>query len=404
MGKFGKKKVVKKGMENFMIGVMGPSGFGKSTLMYQVCDKKFGEDGYIILDVGSERGMEAIDGVITERVPTWKNLKEVIDDIVKNKESDYPELKVIVLDTLDATFELAEQATVAAYNREHMGEQNFRPAASINAVEGGFGRGLDRVIETVKKEINRLNNVGVGVWWTSHVKERDQTDLFTGSSYTQLTASMSMKYFNSIKDISHIISFGYYDRSIQTIEVGEVNPVTKKKKTRKDVSSETRKLKFRDDSLVADAKSRFSGIVDEINLDADEFIEAVEDAIKNASSANTSKKTAKKITKKSNPVEELIEEEDNIPFDVDEDAKAEAETSAEDEVGDIEEDIFAEEESPDDDFDVEAALPAIRAAFKSADAPTKKTIKAILVEAGDGKLNPSLPVGVLKNIMSILGI
>lgn len=374
MGKFGKKMVVKKGIENFMIGVMAPSGFGKSSLMYQVCDKKFGEEGYIILDVGSERGMAAIDGVITERVPTWKNLKEVVDDIVKNKDSDYPHLKVIVLDTLDATFEIAEQATVAAYNREHMGEPNFKPAASINSVEGGFGRGLDRVIDTVKKEINRLNNVGVGVWWTSHVKERDQTDLFTGASYTQLTASMSMKYFNSIKDISHIISFGYYDRSIQTIEVGEVNPVTKKKKTRKDVSSETRKLKFRDDSLVADAKSRFANIVDEINLDADEFIEAVEDAIKSASSTPTKAKKATPVKEPEPEIEEPDEEpipepevapepidEDDPPFDADEEV----------------DDIFAEDED-EEPFDEEAVKEQIRKLHRTANPETKKLVKEIL--------------------------
>ena len=374
MGKFGKKMVVKKGMENFMIGVMAPSGFGKSSLMYQVCDKKFGEEGYIILDIGSERGMAAIDGVITERVPTWKNLKKVVDDIVKNKDSDYPHLKVIVLDTLDATFEIAEQATVEAYNREHMGEPNFKSAASINSVEGGFGRGLDRVIDTVKKEINRLNNVGVGVWWTSHVKERDQTDLFTGASYTQLTASMSMKYFNSIKDISHIISFGYYDRSIQTIEVGEVNPVTKKKKTRKDVSSETRKLKFRDDSLVADAKSRFANIVDEINLDADEFIEAVEDAIQSASSTPTKAKKATPVKEPEpeigEPDEEPIPEpevapepidEDEPPFDVDEEV----------------DDIFAEDED-EEPFDEEAVKEQIRKLHRTANPETKKLVKEIL--------------------------
>lgn len=374
MGKFGKKMVVKKGMENFMIGVMAPSGFGKSSLMYQVCDKKFGEEGYIILDIGSERGMAAIDGVITERVPTWKNLKEVVDDIVKNKDSDYPHLKVIVLDTLDATFEIAEQATVATYNREHMGEPNFKPAASINSVEGGFGRGLDRVIDTVKKEINRLNNVGVGVWWTSHVKERDQTDLFTGASYTQLTASMSMKYFNSIKDISHIISFGYYDRSIQTIEVGEVNPVTKKKKTRKDVSSETRKLKFRDDSLVADAKSRFANIVDEINLDADEFIEAVEDAIQSASSTPNKAKKATPVKEPEieevdeEPIldpeveSEITEEDDSAPFDVDEEI----------------DDIFADTEDEDDDWDEEAVKNEIKKLHRTANPETKKLVKEIL--------------------------
>ena len=170
------------------------------------------------------------------------------------------------------------------------------------------------------------------MWWTSHVKERDQTDLFTGASYTQLTASMTMRYFNSIRDISHLIGFGYYDRSIQKIEVGEVNPVTKKKKTREITTSENRKIKFRDDSLVADAKSRFSSIVDEINLDTDEFIQAVEAAIKEASTSAPSTPAYKKLTHpKEDPVDEPEEDfeddvtepkvaidDNNMPWDMDE--------------------------------------------------------------------------------------
>ena len=36
MAKFGKKIKVNNGMENFMIGIMGPSEFGKTSLMYHV--------------------------------------------------------------------------------------------------------------------------------------------------------------------------------------------------------------------------------------------------------------------------------------------------------------------------------------------------------------------------------
>ena len=364
MGRFGKKVTVSKGMENYMIGVMAPSGFGKTTLLYKVCDKKFGEDGYILLDVGDENGVAAIDGVVAERVPTWKSFKEVIDDIVKNKETDYPNLKVVVLDTLDSTFEIAESYVVTTYNKEHLGEQNFKPATSINAVEGGFGRGLDRVIETVKKEINRLNKVGVGVWWTSHVKERDQTDLFTGSNYTQLTASMSMKYFNSIKDISHLIGFGYYDRSIQKIEVGDANPVTKKKKTRESVTSEYRKIKFRDDSLVADAKSRFSEIVDEINLSTDEFIKAVEDAIKAAANGTSENKPAVKATPIAAPAPAPVEEDPEMSAQIDEEDDMDL--------------PFDLDEDEDDSFDEEAVKEEINKLFKTADAATKKGVRSLL--------------------------
>jgi hypothetical protein len=285
-----------------------------------------------------------------------------------------------------------------------MGQQGFKPATSINSVDGGFGKGLDRTIETVKKEINRLAKVGIKVWWTAHVKEKDQTDLFTGTNYTTLTANMSMKYFNSIKNISHIIGFGYFDRTVEKQEVGEENKVTKKKKTRNAVMDETRKIKFRDDSMIADAKSRFATIIDEITLDTDEFIKAIQDAINNASGSNDDVKpatTSKKTTKKPPVVEEeidpeieemteQIEEEDTPPFDVGENV-----------------DIFDEDvETVDEDAIITLdadRLTAIRNAFKGADASAKAKVKTHLTAYGN-KLADTMAQSDVNAIEEILGL
>ena len=392
MGKFGKKVTVSTNINDYMIGVMAPSGFGKTTLMYQVCEKEFGPEGYIVLDMGTEDGTSAIEGITAEPVPTWKKMKEVVDDIVKNKNTDYSDLKVVILDTLDAAFEIAEEYTIKLWNQENMGKQGFTPATSINSVEGGFGKGMDRVIDTVKKEISRLEKVGVKTYWTSHVKEKDQSDLFTGANYTSLTANMPMKYFNSIKNSSHVVAFGYFDRSIEKQEVGEANPMTKKKKERKAVVDETRKVKFRDDALVADAKSRFAHIIDEINLDADEFIKAIKDAIEAERKSATATTAAKKTTVKKPapvveemPVEELVEDDvdDAPPFDVDEIT-----------------DVFEEDEMITLDAN---RLTAIRTAFKNADANAKAEVKKHLVEYGN-KLSDTMKTSDVDAIESILGL
>ena len=406
MGKFGKRVSVSTNINDYMIGIMAPSGFGKTTLMYQVCEKEFGSDGYIILDMGTEDGVSAIEGAMAEPVPTWKKMKEVVDDIVKNKETDYADLKVVILDTLDAAFEIAETFTIDSWNRENIGKKDFTKATSINSVEGGFGKGMDRVIDTVKKEISRLETVGVKTYWTSHVKEKDQSDLFTGANYTSLTANMPMKYFNSIKNSSHVVAFGYFDRSIEKQEVGEANPMTKKKKERKAVIDETRKIKFRDDALVADAKSRFAHIVDEINLDCDEFIQAIKDAIEaERKSSTATTKTTKKSTKKSAVKEEddelmeqlraLVEqpEEQNEVVDVD----TEVETDV---------DIFDEEEIVDEDevITLDAnRLTAIRNAFKGADASVKAKVKTYLANYGN-KLSDTMKRNDVDAIESVLGL
>lgn len=394
MGKFGKKVNVSTNLNDYMIGVMAPSGFGKTTLMYQVCEKEFGPDGYIIFDMGQEDGVAALQGATAEKVATWKKMKEVVDDIVKNKETDYPDLKVVILDTLDAAFEAAESYTVDCYNKENMGKQGFTKASSINSVEGGFGRGLEKCIENVKKEIIRLNKVGVGVFWTAHVKEKDQVDLFTGANYTTLTANMSMKYFSSIKNSSHIIAFGYFDRNIEKQEVGDANPVTKKKKERKAVLDETRKIKFRDDAMVADAKSRFSHITDEINLDADEFIKAIKDAIseeRNVKTVTPAKKSTKKV--ETAPVVEEPDQEDMEQLVIDDSAPFDLEEEM---------DIFEEEVDEMITLD-DKSMSAIRDAYKSAEADVKAEVRTYLVNYGN-KLCDTMKNSDVKAIKKALGI
>lgn len=419
MGKFGKKVSVSTNINDYMVGIMAPSGFGKTTLMYQICEKEFGSDGYIVLDMGTEDGVSAIEGVVAESVPTWKKMKEVVDDIVKNKDTDYADLKVVVLDTLDATFEIAEAYTIDAWNRENISKKDFTKSTSINSVEGGFGKGMDRVIDTVKKELTRLEKVGVKTYWTSHVKEKDQSDLFTGANYTSLTANMPMKYFNSIKNSSHVIGFGYFDRSIEKQEVGDANPMTKKKKERKAVIDETRKIKFRDDALVADAKSRFKYITDEINLDCDEFIQAIKDAIeaerKNGGVAPTTKKTTtKKTIKKPDPVVEEEHDQEDIELmaalreaveSVEEKTEVEDNTPPFDVEEEID-DIFSEEETADEDTMITLdadRLTAIRNAFKGADASTKAKVKTHLAEYGN-KLSAEMKQSDVDAIESVLGL
>jgi lipoate-protein ligase A len=196
-----------------------------------------------------------------------------------------------------------------------------------------------------------------------------------------------MKYFNSIKNISHIIGFGYFDRTVEKQEVGEANAVTKKKKTRNAVLDETRKIKFRDDSMIADAKSRFANIIDEIILDTDEFIKAITDAINSASGDEVSDvkpTTKKKTTKKAEPVVEepveVVEETvaDEVPFDIDE-----------------VEDVMI---TLDTD-----RLTAIRAAFKAADAGTKAEVKKHLADYGN-KLSDTMKSSDVNAIENILGI
>lgn len=389
MAKFGTRVKVNNDMSSYIIGVVAPSGFGKSTLMKNVAEKLYGQDGYICADFGQEDGYSAIHGAVVEKCPNWKHFKLMVDDIVKNKDTDYAALKIIIWDTLDAAFECAEKFSIDSFNKEHLGEQGFRPASSINSVDGGFGNGLNRCISVVKKEIDRLKSVNVGCWFTAHCKERDQSDLFSGATYTQLTASLTNKYFGSIQNISHIIGFGYFSREMQHVEVGKENPITKKKKSREEVTKEERRIRFRDSDYICAAKSRFADIEPEINLDCDEFISAIQSAINSASGENVSS-TPKKSTK-STPTPTPISEPD---------------PEENPEVSDEDFDIFGDDETPQEEAVVpvnKETLTEIRSNFKTADADTKSSVRTILANYG-GKLSSEMRPSDVEKIKEILGI
>ena len=364
----------------------------------------FGDEGSILLDRGSEYGSEYIEGVVSEQVETFKKFIAIVDDICKNKEKDYPKLKVILADTLDALFEIGEPYLVKLYNQEHMGEKNFVP----------FMKGQDRLIDIVVEQIVKLRKVGVGFWYTGHVKRRSTDDVFSGDSYDQLTTSMSQRYFNAIKNKTHALGIAYNNRDLTQQEIGKENPVTHKKNTITKIVSESRKVKFRDDSYTADSKSRLKYIVDEVNLDEHEIIRALKDAIaeekknpyKTTEQASVEKRSTKKSTKKPDPVvEEEYDQEDVELLSV---LKEEDDANTDDEMHDVNDeapfDLEETEDSTDEDPMItldDDRLNAIRDKFRGSDATIKASVKKHLTEYGN-KLNATMKQSDVLAIEEIL--
>ena len=275
MGKYGKRVEINLSPLAYNIGIIGSSGIGKSTLAKQVCEKLAGEEGYIALNTGKEDGHSAIAGINSEDVEDWDKFTDIVDDIVDNKIKEYPELKVVIIDTIDDLFLLAEEEVIRLYNRENPDKR----ATGINAVYGGYGRGLDMAIELVLNKLWSLKTVGVAFIVIGHTKIREVQDATTGQTYVTLTTAISQKYFNAIKTKLHVLGVAAIDREIVQQKTGKKNIATKKEETRNVVANETRIITFRDDNYTIDSKSRFADIVDSIPLDADEFIKAINDAI-----------------------------------------------------------------------------------------------------------------------------
>ena len=282
MGKFGKKNHVNLDPLSYNICLLGESKCGKTTIIKEVCEKLVGDDGYIFLEIGHERGADAIEGISYINTPKWNmdydedtnsaGFADVVDDIINNKVSDYQNLKVVVWDTYDQLINIAEDESVRLYNKTVIDKK----VKTINQAWGGFGRGEKKAIEFMLDKFAELRSVGVSVIVIGHIKTKDMTDPVTGETFQILTSDQQQNYFNALKKNMHFLGLAYIDREI----------VKEKKKNKASgniekgrIASETRKIKFRDDNYAVDSGSRFADIVPEIEMNADDFIKALTGAI-----------------------------------------------------------------------------------------------------------------------------
>lgn len=288
--KFGRKNEIKINPLAYNFMLIGESGIGKTTIIKEYCEKLAGPDGYMFLETGREDGQDAIEGINYVTCDEWDGdydetlntmgFATFIDDVVENKASDWPDLKVVVIDTLDELFSIAEPEVIRMHNKENPNKR----VKSIKAAFGGFMAGEDKAIEIVEDKLWSLKKVGVSFVIIGHTKNRNQTDPITGEDYMQLTTNMSQRYFNALKTKVHFLGVASIDREIVKEKTGKKNVVTGQVETKGVVKGETRRITFRDDNYVVDSKSRFADIVPEIPFDSDALIQAITDAIKSEQS------------------------------------------------------------------------------------------------------------------------
>lgn len=372
--KFGEKREICIDPLAYNIGLIGESGIGKSTVIKEVCEKLVGDDGYIALDIGKEDGHDAINGIVSAKIPDWATFKEFCDDVIENKLTDYKDLRVVILDTFDQLLEITEPEVIRMHNRANPDKPKI---TSIKAAFGGFMAGEDKAIQLVLDKMWELKSVGVSFIAIGHTKKKDVDDPITGESYSILTTNMSQRYFNALKTKLHFLGVAYIDREIVKQKTGKKNIVTKEEEVKGRVLSESRRISFRDDNYSVDSKSRFADIVDEIPLDADAFIKALKDAIlaehsKGGKSVEQSEKELKEARKQQE--KELAEKQ-----------KADAANKI------------------DEDRNTEL-LQVIQNKFPDADAATKKSVKEIMKEHDipNFKNADDIPTAILEQIVKVL--
>lgn len=289
---FGKRNQVSVNILDYNIMLLGESGAGKTSLINDVCNEyTHNPESALFLEIGQERGADAISGINYINCPEWDmdydelsnsaGFATVCEDIIENKISEYPNLKVVVFDTLDQLITVSEKRVLEMWNKEcRKAGHPEKCTNSINACYSGFGRGEKKAIEIMLDMIARLRSVGVATIIIGHCKQKQIEDTFTGQTYQILTSDQQQNYFNAIKKNTHFIGLLYVDRQLAAEKTGKKIFGTNKDETINRVVSETRRIRFRDDGAVVDCKSRFANIIPEIEFSSTAFIKALEDAIK----------------------------------------------------------------------------------------------------------------------------
>ena len=272
---FGKRNKVSLNPLDANICLLGLPKIGKTTICKEIAEKLVGENGYLFLEMYRENGAKYIEDIIYEDVPTWDNFVEIIDDIVENKTTEYPELKVVFIDTIDNALMLAEQESLRIWNKENPSKRTN----AINAAWGGFKKGEDKAMDLFQEQLFRLREVGVAFSLIGHCRTSTLTDPITLETYQQITSDVSQRYFNQLKKNIDLVGIAYIDREVVKEKTGRKNIVTGKEEVINKVASEVRRIKFRDANYCVDSGGRMSQIVEEINFDPDEFIKAMRDAL-----------------------------------------------------------------------------------------------------------------------------
>lgn len=385
--KFGTINKMSEKFEDYSYIINGVGGIGKTTLVYEIGKLITGSDeGTFIITCGGENKPKHIPGAFGDVAPDFKTFVAIVKELCDNK-AEYPDTKFIAIDSLDEFARICENFVVAEWNAQC--DINER-AKSIAQAYKGYQKGENRACDLMIQQVMKLQNAGYSILEIGHTKTKLKEDVLTKVQFEQLTCNLDNKYYNALKDKVNLVAMCYWENLVENIEEKK-NAFTKKMDKVGELTDRKRVMVFADDDNAIDTKTHFEYITHKIDLSAEGFIKAVEEAIaiklgNTEEKVETKPTTKKKTTKKPEPVVEEVEDEmeivedvvDEVPFDIDE----------------------AEDAYITLDAD---RLTAIRAAFKAADAGTKAEVKKHLADYGN-KLSDTMKSSDVDAIENILGI
>lgn len=278
--KIGKIREVKVDLASYTYLMNGVAGIGKTTTVCEIGQKEFGVNGFLLLTIGEEPEPEHIGNLLHDRAVDWDDLDEIVDTIIKYKNEDYPELRMVGIDSVDEIFRLAENHVIKLHNKKVT-----NPSDRIDTIKkafGGFQAGENKVVDLVTTTLFKLRNSGISLFFIGHTKQKNKVDQITDIEFEQITSNLDNKYYNCIKDKVNIVMCSYMERVFRDIE-SRKDAFSKKQKNVGAIESEKRVVVFRDDDNIIDTKSHLKYICPKCELSSDVIISELKSAMKKQS-------------------------------------------------------------------------------------------------------------------------
>lgn len=289
--------------------IAGARKSGKTSLFYNLIKSEYDGDLSKGLLFAFERGYQALQGIHAVDISEWEDFQDYVEELVDGR--DETTYEMIAIDTIDILISKATEYIIAKASIAD--KKRYK---TINDVGGGWGIGHSMLQTEISSQINKLDHAGYALFFITHTKDREfiQKD---GLKYDKKIISATGgagEYFANSADMIAFIEV--------TKELVGGNKVDK------------RHIHFRSDGVI-DAGSRFPQIVEKVEYSTENFVEAVEDAIKaeyggdektveeakEKQAKEADKKEAEKKKEESVTAEDLIAEIDKQLKDVSRDDK-----------------------------------------------------------------------------------
>lgn len=206
-----KPNKVKADLLDYKIAIYGQAKSGKTTLVYDLVDKKYDGDLSKMLLLATERGYNALDGVYARDISSWAEFKKVVKELIDNKEK-YP-FKILAIDTVDKLEEYATDYTIKAMSRNDKKKY-------VTIGDAPYGAGYAFLESEVSDTLDKLDKAGYTLWYITHDKDKtfktedgvefNKTDLSLGSKVKGIVTN-DVDFIFYIKNESHMNASGGVD-------------------------------------------------------------------------------------------------------------------------------------------------------------------------------------------------